>query len=689
MREPTKTEIDALLAPWSGPYGGLPPFDVATPAAIEGAYRIAVARKRDEVRSIAANPQPPTFENTIEALEDAGRELRRMECLFRVFTQTMNTDEMREVETRLAPLLPALEDETAHDLALFARVEAVYRTRAAAGLARDQQRLTSVIRDRMVRRGAGLPPGTRARLAAINGRIAELQARFNRNLAAEQDDQAVVLDREADLEGLSDEQRAAMAVAAAAKGRPGSWAVANARPAVWPFLIRSGRRDLRERVWRMWTNRGDNAGEHDNRPVIGEILALRGEKARLLGYPSFAHFATADRMAGSPETALALLKQAWDRVIGPTRALIAELQAIADAEGAGIRIAPWDRLHYAEKLRQVRFGLDADAVRPYLELNSVLQAMFWAAGRLYGLAFREIADAPVCHDSIRVFEVSRSGQPAGVIWLDLFARPGKTRGSWQHEYRCAESFRGRVLPLVSVNSGLPPPESGAPTQLPWEYANVLFHEFGHALHMLCCAVRYPSLGSLGVEWDFVEVPSLLNERWLYDRELLSRFARHHVTGEPIPTGLVDNIERAAKFDRVFSLNLDFLAPAILDMRMHLLADGRSIDAVELEREVFAELGMPAAWDAVMRVTHCWHCFSDHYAAGMYVYLWADVMAADIAEAFACAPGGLYDAETAALYLRTILGAGSGVAAETAFREFMGRDPDPGALLRRFGLEATP
>jgi len=682
------SEIEALLTPWSGPYGGLPPFDKATPASIERAYQSAIASKRAEVRAIASDPAPPTFENTVAALEDSGRELTRIGCLFGVFASTMNTGEMGAVARRLAPLGPALEDEIAHDDALFARIDAVHKARFAAGLSGEQQRLTSVIRDRLLRRGAGLPPGAKARLQVINGRLAGLQAKFNQNLIAEQDTQAVFLDDEADLEGLNEEMRAAAAAAAKDKGQPGRWAIPNMRPVVWPFLIKSARRDLREKVWRMWTMRGDNPGEYDNKPVIAEILRLRGEKARLLGYPDFAHLATADRMAGTPEVAMAMMQRTWASVIGPTRALIADLQALADAEGKDFRVAPWDRLYYSEKLRQARFGLDVEAVKPYLKLESVLQAMFWAAGRVHGLAFKEIPNAPVCHPSIRVFELSRAGEPVGVLWFDLFSRPGKTRGSWSSEYRTAESFRGRVLPLAAVYSNLQPAAADTPVLLTWEVANVFFHEFGHTLHMLCGGASYPSLGSLAVAWDFVELPALLNERWLYDRELLSRFAVHYRTGKPIPVEMVERIEKAARFDRVFSLNLDYLGPAIVDMRIHLEANGRGVNAVRLEEDVLKELDMPSAWDEIMRVPHSVHSFSDQYAAGIYVYLWADVMAADVAEAFARAPGGFYDKETSERWRRTVLSVGSTVPAEEAFRNFRGRDPDPDALLRRFGLKSV-
>ncbi len=679
-----------LLEPWHHPerLGGLPPFDRVTPTALETAYRAAVDLKRDEVRAIAANPAPPTFANTLEALEDCGRALQRVQCLTSVFSQTMATGEMPAVAQRLAPLASALEDHIAHDDALFARIAAVYAARHAAGLSAQQIRLVEVVHERMLRRGAALAAAARARLAWINGRIAELSTAFNQNLLADQA-QVQWIDDAAGLAGTNDSLRQLLRQAAVELGRPDAWALRNQRAVVWPFLTQSTRRDLREQAWRMWTDRGDHAGEHDNKPLIAEILRLRGEKARLLGHASFAHLALADRMARTPETALAMLERAWKPVLAATQEQIAAFQAVADAEGAGIRLAPWDRLHYAEKMRQARFGFDNEALRPYLALDAMLEAMFWAAGRLHGLTFHALPDdVPRCHDSVRAYELRRGGETVGALYFDLFARPGKSHGSYQMQWRSAESFRERVLPISCITSNLPRPGPGQPTLLAWEYANVFFHEFGHALHMLANNASYPSLGSMHVDWDFVELPALLNERWLADRELLVRFARHHQTGEPLPLEMLDALEAALRFDRIFSVALDYLAPAIVDMKLHLLADGapgREIDAVAVENETLAALGMPAAWDEVMRVPHCVHIWSGAYAAGLYSYLWADVMAADAAEAFQQSPGGWYDAGTARRWRDTVLSVGTRVPAEQAFRDFRGRVPDPDALMRRFGL----
>ncbi|MFO0207266.1 MAG: M3 family metallopeptidase, partial [Betaproteobacteria bacterium] len=504
----------ALLAPWPGPCGGLPPFEHATPEALAQALPLAVEAKRRAVRSIADNPEPPAFDNTVAALEDSARSLRDLHAVFAAVSTTAQVGAMPEVAQRLAALVPALELELAHDGALFSRIDAVWQTRESSGLDAQQIRLVEVLRARMVRAGAALGGADQARLQAIDARLATLSARFNQNLLAEQETQVVWLAAESDLDGLPPARREAAAAAARARGRAGAWAIPNQRPAVWPFLTHARRRDLRETVWRMWSSRGSHPGAHDNRPLIAEMLRLRGERARLLGSPSHAHWVLADRMAGAPETALAMLMRAWDAAHAATRRQNADTQASADAEGADFALAPWDRLHYAEKLRQQRFAVDGEQISRYLSADRMLEAMFWAAGRLHGLGFSELTGVPVLHPSVRVFEVRRDAEAIGVLYVDLYQRPGKMHGSHQHRLRAAERFRGRVLPIASIVSGVPVPPAGTPALLPWEYANVLFHEFGHALHMLLDGARYPSLGSLNVAWDMVELPSLLNEYWL-------------------------------------------------------------------------------------------------------------------------------------------------------------------------------
>jgi peptidyl-dipeptidase Dcp len=692
MKSNTQSDVATLLAPWNGPYGGLPSFTGISSAAIEDAMLAAIELKRVEVQTIASVSEPPTFQNTAEAFENCGRALQRVKCVFHVYANSLSLGDMPAVAQRLVALIAALDDEIAHNENLYSRLHAVWDSRHQSGLSTEQQRLVEVLLTSMQRRGSGLAPAAKARLAEINARLAALSSHYNQNLIQEAGSQVVFIEDETGLQGLPADLCQAAASVASEKGRPGIWAIPNARGAVWPFLKFSTRRDLREQVWRMWTNRGDNAGPLDNKPIANEILQLRGELARLLGFTSYAHFAMADRMAGNPDTALDLLKRTWQSVKARALSQVADYQAIADRESAGIRLAPWDRQFYAEKLRRERFNLDSDEVKAHLPLDGVLHAMFWAARRVHGLEFKQISDAPVIHPTVRVYEVSRhaTAEVVGVIYFDLFNRPGKAHGSYQMQFREAENFQGRVLPISCVFSTFPQPPEGQPVLLPWEYANVFFHEFGHALHMLHCKAAYRSLGSEHVAWDFVELPALINERWLRDPELLARFARHHLTNEPMSPALIDRIEEAFQYERIFSLNPDFLLPAIVDLRLHLLADGTGnpIDVVQVENEIIAEFGMPDAWDLVMRVTHNFHIFIGAYAAGLYSYLWSDVMAADAVQTFEKSPGGIYDAQTSKAWIDKILSVGHSVPANEAFRDFAGHDPEPSPLHRRFGLAAT-
>lgn len=669
-----------LVDRWAGPYGGLPPFDRATPELIERAVDIGIARKRTEIAEIASNPDAPTFANTVEAVEDAGRSLRRADTLRAAFASTRAIGTMPEVEQRLSLRLAALEDEIAHDDALFARVDAVYAARG--DLLPDQARLTQVLRERMLRRGAGLPATTRAHLADVNGSIARAQALFQQNMIDSAKDDPVFVETESELDGVPEAIRVAAAKLAAERDRPGTYAICNMRPTVWPVLQLATNRALRRRVRDMWMNRC-NGGAHDTRAIIAEIAELRAQKARLHGYSSFADWSTAGRMAGTPQAALDQLLAAWRPVRASALERRAELQALADADGLGAPIEAWDWLYYSEKLRQVRFGLDAQAVKPYLALKNVRAAMFDAAGRLHGLAFRALPDAPAIHPDVTVYEVSREGQPIGVIWFDLLVRDGKMRSSWQLELRPAETFREPVIAYSNVCSNLERPLAG-PVLMGWEYANVLFHEFGHALHMLLSSARYPSLGPMGVEWDLVELPAQLNERWLYDRDLIHRHFLHHETEEPMPDAMIDAIFDGQKFDRAFSVGVEYLAPAIVDMRLYM-ESGDPVDPVELEARIYAEIGMPPEIDPIFRIWNQYHSFTDVYAAGLYVYLWADVMVSEVIEAFTEAPGGLYDAAVATRWRDALLSVGTAVPGQQAFREFRGRDPDPRALLRRFEL----
>ena len=511
---PADTAENAVLAPWGGPHGGAPRFDLIETGDFIPALETGMAEKRAEVAAIVANPEPATFANTLEALEASGPRLTRATRLLGVYASTMNTPQMREVETWSSPRLAALRDEITHNGPLFARIGAVYAARE--GLAPEQRRLAEVIYDRYVRQGAALSAADKARLAQINQELATRYTRFSQNILADEEGQALVLEHEADLAGLSPELIAAAAEEAKARGMPGKWAFANTRSAMEPFMTASARRDLREKAHRLFVSRADG-GAHDNNGLITEILLLRAEKARLLGQPTFAHWIADGQMAKRPDAVMKLLTAVW----GPARAKVfeevAELEDIARAEGANEPIAPWDYRYYGEKVRKAKYDLDESEVKPYLQLERMMEGMFWAAGQLFGLTFTRVTDLTVYHPDVRVYEVSRDGARVGLWYFDPFARAGKRSGAWMNEYRTQQRMGGAaVTPIVSNNENYIPPAPGEPALISWTDAVTLFHEFGHGLHGMNSNVTYPSLAGTSVLLYFGELPIPLFEHLAAD-----------------------------------------------------------------------------------------------------------------------------------------------------------------------------
>jgi peptidyl-dipeptidase Dcp len=679
--------VSPLLAPWTGPHGGAPPFDEVRVVDFKPALLEAMAENRAELAAIAADPAPATFANTLEAMERGGRALNRVGALYGVWTSTLNGAAMQAVEQEMSPVLAAYQDEVVQNAALFARVKAVYDGREAAGLTEEQRRLTRAVYRQFARQGAALGPEAKARMAAINQRLATLYTTFRQNVLADEEGQALTLVAEADLAGLPAAVIGGAAQAARARGLSGAWLVANTRSSMEPFLTYSSRRDLRERAFRLWTMRGDNGGAHDNNALITEILKLRAEKAALLGFPTFAHWITDDQMAKTPQAAMDLMLKVW----APAKARAAEevvaMQAIADQEAPGTIIEAWDYRYYAEKVRKAKYDLDEAEIKPYLQLENLREGMFWAAGQLYGFTFVPIADLPLAHPDIRVFEVRRGGERAGLWYFDPYARPGKSSGAWMNEYRPQERLIGPVTPIVSNNANFVRGAPGEPVLISWDDAVTLFHEFGHALHGLNSDVTYPSLAGTNVARDFVEFPSQLNERWLPTHELLSRFAVHYRTGEAMPDALVAKIRRAHTFNQGFG-TVEYLASAIVDMKAHL-AGHASIDPRAFEAATLREIGMPRQIVMRHRMPHFGHIFADEgYAAGYYDYIWADTLTADAAEAFAEAPGGFYDKAVARRLHDCIMSVGDTVDAGEAFRRFRGRDVTIEALMRDRGFPAA-
>jgi peptidyl-dipeptidase Dcp len=676
-------QLNPLLDDWTGAHGGFPPFDRVTEDAFKPAILAAMDLCRREIDAIAGHPAPADFHNTVEAFEDSGRAYRRATQLFRIYTSTMNGSRLRSIEAEMAPLLSAFQDEIVQNEALFARVKSVHGARA--GLAPEQQRLVDVVYRGFVRRGASLGPAEKKRLTEINKRLASLFTAFRQNQLADEESFALVIEEESDLAGLPDNLRASAADAAAQRGQTGKWIFTNTRSSMEPFITYAARRDLREKGWRMWTTRGDHPGARDNKPLIAEILKLRAERAALLGFKTHAHWMLDDNMAGTPEAAMALLTKVWRAAVARAEEEIADMQAVADREGAVIRIEPWDYRYYADKVRKSKYDVDRSEISQYLQLDKMRDAMFWVAGELYGLHFARIDDVPVYHPDLSVYEVTRDGGRVGLWYFDFFARAGKNSGAWMNEYRKQERFRNEVSPIVSNNANFVKGKTGEPVLISWDDAITMFHEFGHGLHGLNSSTSYPDLGGTSVKRDFVELPSQLNEHWLLTRQVLDRFALHHRTGRPMPAELVAKIERASNFNQGFS-TVEYLASAIYDMKIHLAATpGEAIDPGAFERAVLAEIGCPSQIVMRHRPTHFGHIFSsDSYSAGYYAYLWADALTADAFEAFTEA-GSPYDTAVATRYLNTILSVGNSVPPDEAFRNFRGRDVNVEALMRDRGF----
>ncbi|MFI4976430.1 MAG: M3 family metallopeptidase [Caulobacterales bacterium] len=672
-----------LLAPWTGPYGGTPPFGQVRAEHFAPALDEAMARYRAEIAAIASDPAPPSFANTLEALERAGRDYRQATSLMGVFTSTLNDAAMQKVQREAAPKLAAFRDEIFHNRALWGRILAVFEARESSGLNAEQQRLAYVVHQRYARQGAALPDADKRRLAQINQRLASLYTAFSQNILADEEGYALVLEDRADLAGLPADLIEAAAASAEQRGLKGKWVIANTRSSMDPFITFSSRRDMREQAFRMWSSRGDNGGEHDNNAIIAEVLKLRVEKARLLGHETFAHWVTDGQMAKTPQAAMELLRQVWVPAVARAREEVADMQELAAAEGSNEPIEPWDYRYYAEKVRKAKYDLSDDEMKPYLQLHKLRDGMFWAAGELFGLKFSKVEGLPVYHPDVDVFEVTRDGRRMGLWYFDLYARPGKNSGAWMSEYRTQQKLAG-VTPIISNNSNFIPAAPGEPVLISWTDAVTLFHEFGHGLHGLTSSVTYPSLAGTSVVRDFVELPSQLNEHWLPTPQLLSRFAVHHQTGEPMPAALLDKVLKAQTFRQGFNTT-EYLACAILDLEAHLSAD-EALDARTFEREALERLGMPREIILRHRLPHFSHVFSSEgYASGYYNYIWADTLTADAAEAFAEAPGGFYDKDLAKKLLDEVLSIGNTVEAAEAYRRFRGREATIDALMRDRGF----
>ncbi len=673
-----------LLAKWTGANGGQPAFDKMDLALLQPALEAGMAAHLAEVDAIAGNPAKPTFANTIEAMERAGEPLDRAMTYYGIWGSNLSTPDFRKIQSEMAPKLSEYQSRITQNSELFARIKALHDAEASLRLTPHQSRLLKLVYDRFQLNGAELDAAKKARYAQINKELAALHTTFSNNLLADEEGWVTYLTRK-QIGGLPASFVASAKAAAEGLGKPGMYAVTNTRSSMDPFLTYSTERKLREQVWRNYYSRGDNGDEHDNNQVIVDILKLRNERVHLLGYATYADWQLMDNMATQPAEATALMEAVWKPAVARAKEEVADMQALADREGARITIEPWDYRFYAEKVRKAKYDLDSDELKAYLQLDKLREAMFYVAGELFGFAFAPVESGiPVFHPDVRVWEVTdkASGKHVGYWYLDPYARPGKRSGAWASGYRSHSTFDGPETVLSSNNSNFVKPAPGEPLLISYDDADTFFHEFGHALHALTSNVEYPGLNG-GVR-DYTEFHSQLLERWLLTPQVVDTYFRHYKTGEPMPKALIDKLNRAATFNQGFA-TVEFLGSAIMDMRYHT-ANPANLDPKAFERDELAKLGMPKEIPMRHRSTQFGHIFSSEgYAAGYYGYLWADVLTSDAAEAFAEAPGGFYDRDVGKKLVDNLFAPRNAIDPKAAYRAFRGRDATIDALMRDRGF----
>jgi peptidyl-dipeptidase Dcp len=671
---------NVLLAEWTGPYGGVVPWDKVEVADFAPALTFAIDEQRREVRAIADNPEAPTFANTIEAMQKAGNRLDRVTSVFGVYTDNLSTPEIQALDKEWSPKLSAAGDEITLDPKLFARIETLYNNRAGLGLDAVQTRLLTRTYESFVRNGAKLDAAQKQQLSGYNQQLASLFSDFNARLLA--DEGTFTQASEAEMAGVPADIKAAAASVARDKGLPaGTYAIRNTRSAFEPVLTFGTNRALRQKVWTAFVNRGDNGNANDTNGLIRQIVKLRADRAKLLGYQTHAHWRMQDTMAKSPDRGMDLMMRVWPAAVARAKEEIADMRPFARAAKI-TTIEPWDTRFLNEKVRKAKYDLSEEEIKPYFQLDNLVQGMFYSANRLYDMEFKEnTGTVPVFHPDVRTFEVTRLGKPIGLFYLDTYGREGKRSGAWMTSYRLPTDLTGRDPALVSNNNNFNKPEAGQPVLVSLDDASTLFHEFGHAIHYLLSDVRYPSFN--GAQRDFVEYPSQVNENWLLTRPVLDRFALHYQTKQPMPKALVDKIERADTFGQGFQ-TVEYLSSALVDMKLHLVPGG-VVDADKFERDTLAELGMPKEMRMRHRLPQFGHLFSsDAYSAGYYSYLWSETMDADTWAAFE-ETGDPFNKQIADRFRTILLSTGNQTDRAEAYRQFRGRDPDVTALLKRRGF----
>jgi peptidyl-dipeptidase Dcp len=668
---------------WDTPFGA-PPFDAIKTEHFAPAYKQALEAHRKEIAAIATDAAPASFDNTIAALERAGKPLRRVDMVFSQLAGADTNDELQAIERDMAPIVARHWNDIFLNAPLFARIDALYRKRDGLGLDPEARRVLERYHLDFVRAGARLSKAQRTRFAEVVERLAVLGTEFGQNVLGDEQEVVFAL-TEAEVAGLPEFARAAAAETARDRKLNAPYAATTSRSSVEPFLHYAEDRAVREKVWRGFVNRGRNGNAHDNRKLIAEIVALRSELAQMLGYPTYAAYKLDDTMAKTPAAAQELLDRLWSPARRRAEQERDAMQSMIDTAGDGFALEPWDWRYYAEKMRLAKYDFDESAIKPYLQLEKVIDAAFYTANRLFGVTFTERDDVPGYHPDVRVWSVERGGKTIGLFYGDFFARPSKRSGAWMTSFRDQQKLDGEVIPFIVNTCNFNKPAEGEPALLSLDEARTVFHEFGHGLHGLLSNVTYPRISGTSTVRDYVELPSQLYEHWLEQPEVLGRFT-HYKTGEPIPQALLDRMQAARNANVGFEM-VEIVSSALLDMDYHSRPAGEPIEADAVEKQTLERIGMPH--EIVLRHAspHFLHIFSgDGYSAGYYSYLWSEVLDADGFEAFEEA-GDPFDPATAErLYTYIYSGGGSRDFAE-AYRLFRGRDPDVTGMLRARGLDA--
>jgi peptidyl-dipeptidase Dcp len=673
-------EANPLLKPWETPHQ-TPPFDEIRPEHFLPAFEQAFADHAAEIAAITHDPAQPDFANTITALERSGKLLSKVASVFYDLVSAHSNPQILEIDKEVSLRMARHWNPIMMNAVLFGRVALLHENRANLSLTAEERRLLERTYTRFRRAGAGLDEPAKHRMAEINERLAQLGTTFSHHLLGDEQEWFLELGED-DRDGLSDSFIAAARAAAEERGMPGKAIVTLSRSSVEPFLQSSARRDLREKVFRAFTARGDNGNANDNNAIIGEILSLREEAAGIMGFSTYAAYRLEDSMAKTPEAVRGLLERVWKPARAKALADRDEMQALIAEEGGNFKLAAWDWRYYAEKVRKTRFDVDDGEIKPYLQLDKVVAAAFDTAHKLFGITFTERKDLPVYHPEVRTFEVKREGRHVGLFLGDYFARPSKHSGAWMSGWRRQEKLSGEITPIVVNVMNFAKGADGEPTLLSLDDARTLFHEFGHGLHGLLSNVTYPSLSGTSVEKDFVELPSQLYEHWLMRPEVLARFARHYKTGKPLPPALLERFEAARNFNQGFK-TVEYLAAAIVDLDLHALPAGKKIDVDRFETETLGRIGMPREIVMRHRIPHFQHIMGG-YAAGYYSYLWSEVMDADAFQAFEDT-GDVFDPKLAKRLQDYIYAAGGSRDAEKAYVKFRGRLPSTRPLLEKRGL----